>query len=154
MNWRQRLLQTHSVLPTCLHPVGQEPSHQTTFQDPVSSVVSQPRPVNSLESQAAGSLQTPSLLLPNPGHPSSQIPPVPASRAGLVATGVPSSPPLLMGQFTGMPPSPTPSGFHRPPPLGGPPVSVSFPLPRLKRPPPAPFGGYIIIYYGLVLITS
>lgn len=108
MNWRQRLLQIYSVLPTCLHPVGQKPSPQTTFQDPVSSVVSQPRPVNSLESQAAGSLQTPSLLLLNPGHPSSQIPPVPSRRAGLVATGVPSSPPLLTGQFTGMPPSPTP----------------------------------------------
>ena len=91
---------------------------------PWSSVASQPRPVDSLEPQAAGSLQTPSLLLPNPGPPSSQIAPVPSSRAGLVATGVPSSPPLLMGQFTGMPPSPTPSGFHGPPPLGGPPVSV------------------------------
>lgn len=90
------------------------PSHQTTFQKPVSLVVSQPRPVNSLESQAAGSIHTPSLLLPNPGHLSSQIPPVPSSRAGLIATGVPSSAPLLTEQFTGICPLlPDPSGSHR-----------------------------------------
>ena len=131
------------------------PSRQATFQEPVSSVVSQPQPVNIPDSQAAGSTQTPSLLLPNPGHLSSQIPPAPSSRAGLIATGVPSSAPLLTEQFTGLPPSPQPiwvPQIHRPPPLGGLPVSESFPLSRLKRPLPAPFRGYVIIYYGLVLI--
>lgn len=131
------------------------PSHQTTFQKLVSSAMSQPRPVNSLESQAAGSIHTPSLLLPNPGHLSSQIPPVPSSRAGLIATGVPSSAPLLTEQFIGMPPSPQPiwvPQIHRSPPLGGLPVSESFLLSRLQKPLPAPFRGYVIIYYRLVLI--
>lgn len=56
-------------------------------------------PVNSLESQAAGNAQPPSLLLPKPSQLYNQMPPIPSSEAGLIAKHIPSSAPWLREQL-------------------------------------------------------